>query len=464
VWILRDMKTFRPYQPDQLLLLPPSIQEWLPEHHLARFVSEVVDELDLSAIEDQYTEDRGYPPYHPRMMVKVLVYGYCTGTYASRRLAAKLIEDVAYRYLAAGNQPDFRTISDFRKEHGGALSGLFEQVLKLCQKAGLVKLGRVAVDGTKVKANASKHKAMSYGFMVAKEDQLKREVRELLERAEAIDREEDERYGANRSGDELPEELQRRESRLKKIRAAKVALEAEAREQATKEAAVARARNAAREREEQRRGRRFGGTPTQVSDPEQAQPAPKAQRNFTDPDSKVQKTPDGFIQGYTAHVAVDELAQVIVAQHVTPQAPEVNELLPALEAIRRVLRRTPKQVVADAGFWSEANLRGLKRRRIDGYIARGRIKHGDDAPPAPRGRCPAGLSIGERMQRKLRTKRGRAVYARRKAIVEPVHGQIKQARGFRQFLRRGVGRVREEWALICTAHNLLKLQKVWGTA
>ena len=458
------MKTFRPYQPDQLLLLPPSIQEWLPEHHLARFVSEVVDELDLSAIEDQYTEERGYPPYHPRMMVKVLVYGYCTGTYASRRMAAKLIDDVAYRYLAAGNQPDFRTISDFRKEHGAALAGLFEQVLKLCQRAGLVKLGRVAVDGTKVKANASKHKAMSYGFMVAKEDQLKREVRELLERAEAIDREDDERYGPDRSGDELPEELQRRESRLKKIREAKAALEAEAREQAVKDAAAARERNAERERRQQRRGRQFGGPPSRVPDPDQAKPSPKAQRNFTDPDSKVQKTPDGFIQGYTAHVAVDEAEQVIVAQHVTPLAPEVNELLPAIAAIRRVLRRTPKQVVADAGFWSEDNLRGLKRRRIDGYIARGRIKHGDPLTPTPRGRCPMDLSIGERMQRKLRTKRGRSVYARRKGIVEPVHGQIKQARGFRQFLRRGSQRVQEEWALVCTAHNLLKLRTAWGSA
>ena len=182
------MKTFRPYMPDQMLLLPPSIEKWLPEHHLARFVSEVVDELDLSAIEETYTEERGYPPYHPRMMTKVLVYGYCTGTYSSRRLAEKLVDSVAFRYLAAGNQPDFRTISDFRKEHGVALAGLFEQVLKLCQKAGLVKLGRVAVDGTKIKANASKHKAMSYGRMVEKEAQLKREVREILERAEAVDR------------------------------------------------------------------------------------------------------------------------------------------------------------------------------------------------------------------------------------------------------------------------------------
>src|SRR5438034_9117462 len=271
---MRRMKTFRPYMPDQLLLLPASIQEWLPEHHLARFVSEVVDELDLSAIEDTYNEDRGYPPYHPRMMVKVLVYGYCTSTYSSRKLAEKLIDSVAYRYLGAGNQPDFRTISDFRKEHGVALAGLFEQVLKLCRKAGLVKLGRVAVDGTKIKANASKHKAMSYGRMTEKEAALKKEIREMFRQAEAIDREEDRRYGPDRRGDELPEELARRETRLKKIREAKAALEAAAKKKAAAEG----------------------------KDPEQSKPAAKDQHNFTDPESKIQKTKDGFIQGYNAQV------------------------------------------------------------------------------------------------------------------------------------------------------------------
>jgi len=458
------MKTFRPYQPDQLLLMPPSIQEWLPEGHLARFVSEVVDELDLSAIEDRYTEERGYPPYHPRMMVKVLVYGYCSGTYASRRLAAKLMDDVAYRYLAAGNQPDFRTISDFRKEHGAALSGLFDQVLKLCRKAGLVKLGRVAIDGTKVKANASKHKAMSYGRMVEKERELEREVAALMARAEAADREDDERYGVDRSGDELPEELQRRASRLKKIREAKAALAAEAQEQARQAAEAQKAHIVERAREEERRGRRFGGKPPQIPDPEQVKPEAKAQRNFTDPESRIQKTPDGFIQGYTGVLVVDQEAQVIVSQHVTPSAPEVNELLPAIDRIRQVLKCKPKQVVADAGFWSETNVSGLAQRRIDGYVARHRSKHSTPPPPAPRGRIPKGMSIAERMQRKLQTQRGRAVYAKRKEIVEPVNGQIKQARGFRQFLRRGLTRVGQEWALICTAHNLLKLRAAWRLA
>src|SRR2546428_11098714 len=390
------MKTFRPYEPDQMLLLPPSLSDWVPEDHLARFVGDLVDTLDLAAIEDTYDEERGYPPYHPRMMTKVLLYAYCTGTYSSRRMAAKLHDSVAYRFLAAGNQPDFRTVSDFRKRHEEALSGLFEQVLVICRESGLVKLGRVAIDGTKVKANASKHKAMSYGRMVEKERELKREVAEMLERAEAMDREDDARYGPDRSGDELPEELQRREGRLKKIREAKAALEAEAKEQAAQEAEAAKARTVERAREEQRRGRRFGGKPPQIRDPEQATPAAKAQRSFTDPESRIQKTPDGFIQGYTAVLAVDETAQVIVAQHVTPSGPEVQELLPAVDMIERLLGEQPEQVVADAGYWSEANVARLEAKGIDTYIARGRMKYGEPASPPPRGRIPARLTVAER--------------------------------------------------------------------
>ena len=427
------MKTFRPYDPEQLLLLPPAIQDWLPEGHLARFLSEVVDELNLSAIEGAYTEERGFPPYHPRMMTKVLLYGYCTGTYSSRRLAEKLVDSVAFRYLAAGNRPDFRTLSDFRKQHGAALAGLFEQVLRLCRKAGLVKLGRVAVDGTKIKANASKHKAMSYGRMVKKEAALAQEVQELLDRAEAIDREEDQRYGRDRSGEELPEELARRDSRLRKIREAKAALEEEARQKARAEG----------------------------KDPDQARPAEKAQRNFTDPESKIQKTSDGYIQGYNAQLAVDEAHQVIVAQQVTPSSADVGELVPILRALRRKLRRKPKQVLADAGYWSEENVRYLEKAKIEPFIATRRQKHDESVAPAPRGRPPAGLTPKERMQRKLQTKRGRRVFARRKAIVEAPFGQIKQARGFRQFLRRGLKSVQQEWALIATAHNLLKLRMAW---
>ena len=421
-------KTYRPYEPDQLLLMPPSLQDWVPEGHLARYVSDVVDGvLDLSAIEDTYDEERGYPPYHPAMMVKLLLYAYCTGTYSSRRIADKIRDSVAFRFLAASNEPDFRTISDFRKRHGEALKGLFDQVLQLCREAGLVKLGRVAIDGTKIKANASKHKAMSYGRMKQKESETLRQVKEILRRAEQIDEEEDRRYGRDKRGEELPEELATREGRLKKLREAKAALEAEARRKAEAEG----------------------------KDPKQAKPPDKAQRNFTDPESKIQKTSDGFIQGYNAQIAVDEQFQIIVAQHVTPAAVDVNEIVPAVESIEAAMGRSPEQVVADAGYWSEQNVVRLEAKGIESFIATEKMKHGE-IPPAPRGRLPKEMTTRQRMARRLRTKRGRKIYARRKAVAEPVFGQIKHARGFTQFLRRGLERVGQEWALVCLAHNLVK--------
>ena len=424
------MKTFRPYDPNQMLLMPPSLSDWVPEDHLARFVSDLVDTLDLSDIENTYTEERGYPPYHPCMMVKVLLYAYCTGTYSSRRIAERLVDSVAFRYLAAANEPDFRTISDFRKRHEQALSGLFEQVLKVCRASGLVRLGRVALDGTKIKANASKHKAMSYGRMQQTEAALRKEIRDMLRQAETTDRDEDQRYGANFQGNELPHELARRETRLKKIREAKAALEEEAREKAAAEG----------------------------KDPQEAKPPAKAQRNFTDPESRIQKTSNGFLQGYNAQLAVDDLFQVIVAQHVTSAAPDVQQLQPAVSSVEKVLKRRPKELLADAGYWSEENVRVLKKKHIDPFIAPERQKHGDRIVQSPRGRPRSDLTLRQRMARKLQTLRGRKTYSRRKAIVEPVLGQIKQARGFRQFLRRGLDRVGHEWALICTAHNLLKLR------
>jgi len=369
----------------------------VPEDHLARFVSDLVDTLDLSAIEDTYTEDRGYPPYHPCMMVKVLLYAYCTGTYASRRIAGQLHDSVALRYLAAGNQPDFRTISDFRKHHLEALGGLFVQVLTICREAGMVKLGRVAVDGTKMKANASKHKAMSYGRMQEKEQALKREIRELLARAEAADRDDDRRYGSGGGGEDLPAELARRDSQLKKIREARAALEARARERAEAEG----------------------------KDPEHAKPRPKDQYNFTDPESRVQKTNSGYIQGYNAQSSVDAEWQVIVAQHVTPTTVDAQQLQPAVDSIKKTLRAKPKAILADAGYWSEDNVRRLQKDRIEAFIATRREKHGELRRVAPRGRAPKALTLRERMARALSTVHGRKVYARRKAIVEPVFGQIK---------------------------------------
>jgi transposase len=391
-------KTFRPYEPNQLRLLPPAIGDWVPEGHLARFVSELVDGLDLGAIEDTYEQERGYPPYHPRMMVKVLLYAYATGTY-------------------------------FGKRHGEALRGLFGQVVRLCRRAGLVKLGHVAVDGTKIKANASNHKAMSYRRMKDAEARLQGEVDELLRRAEETDEREDREYGKDKRGDELPEELRFRESRLKKIREAIASLEAEAKEKATKEG----------------------------KDPEKAKPGDKAQRSFTDPESRGQQAGRSYIQGYNAQIAVDEHSQVIVSQHVTNAAPAVQELIPVVDRICRDLRRKPKKVLADAGCWSQANVEALESKGIEAFVAPQRRKHSDPLPPAPRGRIPTRLTIKERMRRKLQTLRGREAYAKRQVLPEPAFGQIKQARSFRQFLRRGLEAVGEEWALVCTTHDILKL-------
>ena len=430
-------KSYRPYLPDQEFLLPPSLRDWLPENHLAYFVSDVVDNLDLSAMDAVYGEEqRGQPPYDPRLLTKLLVYGYCVGVFSSRKIEQRLAEDIAFRVLAAGNAPNFRTISDFRKIHLQTLQGLFEQVLKIALEAGAMKLGRVALDGTKVKANASKHKAMSYGRMRDKEQQIRAEVKELLAQAEAADRNEDQRYGKDRSGEELPAELQRRETRLKKIRQAKRALEQRAQEQAAAE-----------------------GKPA-----EEAQPADKDQYNFTDPESRIMRGADGFVQGYNAQAAVEPGLQLIVGQSVTAAANDKEQLIPMTEVMEQQSGQRPEAVLADSGYCSEENLEKLEaaepERKIEAYIATGKNKHGEHRRACPRGRLPKNVNRVQRMKRKLQTKAGRAVYAARKAIVEPVFGQIKQGRGFRQFLLRGIEKVRGEWALVCLTHNILKLYRL----
>jgi transposase len=425
-------KTYRPYLPEQDLLLPPSLRDWLAEDHLAFFVSDLIDQLDLSAITTVYEgEERGYPPYHPVMLTKVLVYAYCVGVFSSRRIQRRLVEDVAFRVLAAGNQPDFRTIADFRKTHLPALRGFFEQVLRLARELGAPRVGRVALDGTKVKANASKHKAMSYGRMREKQRQLRDEVKELLAQAEAADAAEDAEYGPDRRGDELPAELQRRESRLKRIREAKRALEARAKDEA---AAI--------------------GKPV-----ESAKPDPKAQYNFTDPESRIMKGPDGFVQAYNAQVAVDEL-QLIVGQAVTQETNDKKQLMPMIITIERQSGDTPTQLLADAGYCSDPNLTAIAATTIDAYISTRKQKHGERPGPCPHGPLPKTATIVDRMSRKLHVKTGAAVYAARKGIVEPVIGQIKQARGFRQFLLRGFEKVQGEWSLVCTTHNILKLYRL----
>ena len=426
-------KTFRPYEPGQMFLMPASLQDWLPKDHLVYFISDVVDHLDLSAIMRRYGEEKGYPPYHPAMMVKVLLYGYCIGVPSSRKIEKRLEEDIAFRVLAANNTPDFRTISDFRKDHLPALAALFVQVLKLCQKAGLVKLGHVSLDGTKIKANASRHKAMSYKRMKEEEARLEAEVQELLKKAEAVDEEEDRTYGKNKRGDELPEELAFRESRMKKIREARAALEAEAREEAEQERA---------------RGEEATGVPED-----------RAQRNFTDPESRIMPAPGGthFEQAYNAQAAVDSANQVIVAAEVTDQPSDKKQAVPMMEQVKANAGGLPREMSADAGYFSSDAVTGLTSDGIEVYMPPDKMHHTYQMPAAPRGRIPKGLSTIDRMRRKLRTKQGRKRYGLRKELAEPVFGQIKQARGFRQLLLRGKDKVRSEWQFICTGHNVLKL-------
>jgi transposase len=440
-------KTYRPWEPDQVLLLPPVLREWLPKGHLVYFIQDTVDGLDLSAITEVYEkEGRGYPPYHPAMMVGVLLYAYCKGVASSRKIQQRLDEDVAFRVLSAGNTPDFRTISDFRKRHLKALKGLFVQVLRLCQKAGLVKLGHVALDGTKMKANASKHKAMSYGRMEKEEERLRKEVEGLLRRAEDEDAREDALYGKDKRGDELPEELANRETRLKKIQEAMDALKKEAAEKAEKK----KKEIVTWENTKPHRGR----TP-QAADPT---PLEKAQRNFTDPESRIMPNSDkAFIQGYNAQAVVDSTCQVIVAEDVTQQTNDKQQAEPMMDQVPQNTGQMPEKASLDAGYFSETNIDALQADGIDTFIPPDRQKHGQAPSAAPRGRIPKALTTAERMRRKLQTKRGRAVYCMRKAIVEPVFGQIKQGRGFRQFLLRGLDNVKGEWSLICTTHNLLKL-------
>ncbi len=365
-------KTYRPYLPEQELLLPPSLRDWLPESHLVYFVSDVVDQLDLSAIEKVYEKEwRGQPPYHPRLMVKLLLYGYCLGVRSSRKIAERLVEDVPFRVLAAGNQPDFRTISDFRKIHLEALHQLFEQVLRLALEAGAMKLGRVALDGTKMKANASKYKAMSWGRMKQTEQQIADDVRK-------------------------------------------------------------------------------------------AKPRDKDQYNFSDPESRIMKGGDGFLQAYNAQAAVEGVCQLIVGQTVTQAANDKQQLQPLLEAVEQQAGQRPQQVLADSGYCSEQNLQSLEsaaapENKIEAYIATKKDKHGERPPPAKRGPLRRGATRLERMKRKLQTRAGAKVYAQRKGIVEPVFGQIKQGRGMRGFLLRGLEKVRGEWALICLTHNILKM-------
>lgn len=433
---------FRRYQPDQSLLLPASLREWLPEDHLAYFISDAVDAFELSAFFERYEGDgRRNQPFDPRMMVKVILYGYATGCTSSRKLAKRLQEDVAFRVLAAENFPSHRTLCDFRHDHLEALRGLFVQVVQLAREAGLVKVGVVAVDGSKVKANASRHKSMTYKEMKQQEKHLRAQIDRLFEESDRIDAYEDELYGPDKRGDELPEGLRRREDRLRALTQAKKRLE-------TKQAEVdqAKGRSPGDGRKSPKGGRRFQR--------EFGVPEDRAQDNFTDPESRIMKASNGFDQCYNAQLAVDADSYLIVATGLTQNAADNGELLSLVERIESVTGQRPEKVLADAGYRSEASFQALETVGIDGYISQGREGKKPPRPPGP------DRPASRRMEHKLNTLQGRAVYRRRKAIVEPVVGWIKNILGFRQFSFRGVEKVAAEWDLVCLATNLKRMHRL----
>ena len=471
-------KTFRAWKIDQPLFLPPTVQDFVAEDHLARFVLGLVrNELDLVEITGTYGSERGQPPFHPVMMVALLLYAYCCGIYSSRRIAKACRERVDFMSIVALDAPDFRTISDFRKRHLKALAGLFKQILQLCEQAGLVKLGHVALDGTKIKANASKHKAMSYERMEKRAAELEAEVTRWLATAEAVDAEEDRLHGKTKTGEEMPAWVADKKKRAEKIRQAKAELEAEAK--AAAEAKLAAEAEAAEKRTAE--GRKKPGPPAA---PPSADPAPKAQKNFTDPESRIMTSKDGFVQAYNAQAAVDGTAQIIVAQDVTQSPTDRGQLVPMTDAVESNMGRKPEQLSADAGYCSEANLEALEARGIDAYVATGRARDAvlPKASETVGGPADESVSTGsdepvaaitspekaepptrvEAMREKIRAGGHDSPYRFRKQLPEPVFGQIKEARGFRQFLLRGISNVQAEWGIVCTAHNIAKLFQGWS--
>jgi transposase/IS5 family transposase len=436
---------FHPYEPDQGLLLPPSLRDWLPEDHLAHFVSDTVDELDLSAFLSKYEQredGRGQLAYHPALMLKLLIYAYSSGVFSSRRIASAIEDQVSMRYLAAGNLPSHRTIARFRLEHLERFQGVFVEVVRIAKASGLVKMGTLAVDGTKLKANASKHKAMSYGRMQAEERSLKEEIRRITELARKTDEAEDAEFGPDFRGNELPAELRRRKDRLAVIREAKKRLEAE---QAQEDEAAGRGLR----REE-------GGAGRKLKRPNGV-PPDKKQANFTDPESRIMKTSSGFEQSYNAQIAVDAAEQIIVAADVSACAADSGELLKMQEAAEKNTGARSRTLLADAGYRSEANFVALEQRGIEGLVALGR---GESVPNQDWSAMPATT----RMRRRMRSKRGRQRYRRRKTLVEPVFGWVKQVLGFRNFLLRGCRKVKAEWNLVCLALNLRRMSTkiAWG--
>jgi transposase len=459
-------KTFRPFDPHQVLLLPPALDDWLTERHLARFVAELVDEvLDLAPILADYTEKRGFPPYDPRLMLRLLIYGYTTGVRSSRAIERKCVDDVAFRYLAADQAPDFRSISRFRRRHLDALADLLVQSLQLAQRIGMVKMGRVALDGTKLEADASRHKAMSYDRLIDKEEKIEAEIAELEARAaalladaESVDAAEDDRFGPDGKDSDLPAELDRREKRLARLQAARAQIEAEAAAKGRRHAENKERRRQQRMEEDDQQAVAAAGDTAAAT----ARPKAKAQANFTDPDSRIMKNSNGaYIQAYNAQAVVDEAHQIITAADVTTNSADVLNYIEMLDQCAANTGTHPKQALVDAGYCSEANLQAAADRQADHgtetFMATGRLKHDEQPPAAPRGRIPTAATPKQRMARKLRTKPGRAAYSRRKVIVEPVFGQMVTCQDARRLLLRGEDGARGEWRLLAACHNLRKI-------
>lgn len=438
---------FREHAPDQLLLLPPSLHEWLPSEHLVHFIRDAVESLDLTAIYESYEETRGQPPFSPRMMAAVWLYAYCVGVRSSRRLERALVEDVGFRVLSGNQQPKYWALNAFRTRHIEALGNLFEQSVVLAQKAGLVSLKQIAVDGTKVKANASRHSAMSYDRMDKEQRRLREDIKRFFEEADEIDEEEERKFGKRR-GDELPDHLNTQEKRLAAIQKAKKELEEEAKERAKSD-------QDKRRTDAKKSGRNYKPR----KNPEEAKPDPKSQRNFTDSESRIMLSSDkAFIQGYNAQAAADCESQIIVGADLTNNAADAVHLVDLLEQVMSNTRDIPLRVTADAGYFSEANLEAIDEFGIEALIPPDRVKHSDwKNQTQPKGRTPKDISLADRMRRKLRTIRGRNQYKLRQCTIEPVFGQIKEGRGLRQFLHRGIRKVRAMWRFDCAAHNILKI-------
>ena len=481
------MKTYRPYAPNQSYLQPPSPSDRLPEGHLAYFVLDWVEDLDLSAIERviQAKDARGERPYSPRMMTALLVYGYAVGVFSSRKIERATHEDVGFRVLAGGEHPKFTTINEFRLTHHEALAGLFHQILEECMSAGLVKLGHVAIDGTKLKANASKHKAMSYERMNKDEARLTTEIEKYLAKAAEVDAAEDELYGVGQQPENLPAELQRREGRREKIRALRAALRTETararaaqlveqadglRAQAADPSTSAKTRalfeTKAAQHDQQAADLDDDDPPPPAANDDlprntpptepSGEPKPNAQRNFTDPDSRIMMRDGAFMQGYNAQIAVDEGHQIIIAAALSNQSPDARYFEPMLRRVVDNCDRVPEISTGDAGYFSAENVRVAEHMGTLPLLAVGAHHNNGDAavmPPLAHHQTPERIA----MRTELLTPRGRAAYARRKATVEPVFGQIKACRGFRQVSLRGLVKARCEWLLVCATHNLLKL-------